>query len=104
MGTSESKENRTLGVAMISPDLKVLAINHRMKEWYPALDIGEHPLCYRVFRFPPREKACRNCPVVKTLEDGQSHESEMEISTPEGVRNFRIVAPPLTASDGRITQ
>jgi two-component system, sensor histidine kinase and response regulator len=104
MALSESKENREIGIAMISPDMRVLAINHQFQKWYPAPDIEEHPLCYKTFRFHQRESPCRNCPVVKTLEDGQSHESEIQISSPEGIRHLRVVSTPLTAfSDGRIT-
>ncbi|OPY90903.1 MAG: Signal transduction histidine-protein kinase BarA [Syntrophus sp. PtaU1.Bin208] len=104
MLSSEGRENHTLGVAMISPDLKVLAINNRFREWYPALDIEAQPPCYLAFRFHQREEACRNCPVVKTLEDGQSHEAKMEVWAPDGARFFHIVSTPLiSTSDGKIT-
>jgi len=104
MVSSEIEAKHTLGVAMISPDLKVLAINRRFQEWYPELDIEEHPHCYKAFRDHQRETPCRNCPTVKTFEDGQSHESEMDFSAPDGIRHLRIISTPLTAtSDGRVT-
>lgn len=57
MDASERKENRKVGVAMISPDLEVLAVNRRMQEWYPALDLAKRPLCYRAFDTPLRAEA-----------------------------------------------
>ena len=104
MISSDVKEERTFGVAMLSPDLKVLAINNRFREWFPALKIEDQPLCYKVFRFHPREGSCPNCPVLKTLEDGQSHEAKMEVWSPDGIRILHVVSTPLaSSSDGRVT-
>jgi PAS domain S-box-containing protein len=103
MDASERKENRKVGVAMISPDLEVLAVNRRMQEWFPALDLAKRPLCYRAFDTPLRDEACGNCTIFKTMEDGQSHEAEMERPTPDGIRQYRIVLTPLLSSDGGVT-
>jgi len=93
----------SVGVVMISPELEVLAINHRIQKWFPALNVEERPLCYRAFNAPPRSEACAFCPILKTLKDGKLHEVEMEKTTPDGIRHYRIVSTPITDSDGRIT-
>jgi PAS domain S-box-containing protein len=102
MDTSKCKENRTLGAVIISPDMKVLAINPRTRYHFPMLDLTEQPYCYQVFHDPPRDVACENCPMLETLEDGLSHEAEMERSTPDGIVKFRVVTTPLIDPSGKI--
>jgi PAS domain S-box-containing protein len=96
-------DNVGAGVAMIGPDMEVLALNRRMREWFPAVDLEQRPLCHRAFNFVPSDHACPNCPTRMTLEDGQLHEGEMEKQTPDGTRYYRIVATPLTDLEGRVT-
>jgi PAS domain S-box-containing protein len=95
-------ENVGAGVAMIGPDMEVLALNRRMREWFRDTDLAQRPVCHRAFNFVPRDEACPNCPTRMTLEDGQMHEGEMEKPTPDGIRYYRIVSTPLTDSDGRV--
>jgi PAS domain S-box-containing protein len=40
--------------------------------------------------------------MLKTLEDGLSHEAEMERSTPDGIIKFRVITTPLVDSNGKI--
>ena len=72
LGESEAKmrsilDNIGIGVALISPKMEVLELNHRMREWFPAVDPGQRSICYRAFNDPPREAVCDNCPTQKTL-------------------------------------
>jgi hypothetical protein len=40
--------------------------------------------------------------MLKTLEDGLSHEAEMERATPDGIVKFRVVTTPLIDPNGKI--
>lgn len=84
-----------IGVALISPAMEILTLNNQMKRWYPHIDPLEQPLCYRSFNDPPRQGVCSYCPTVKTIDDGEVHESIT--LTPAGgeIRNYRIVSSPI---------
>ncbi len=95
-------DNIGIGVALISPDMEILALNNQMRTWFPNIDTQERPLCYKSFNDPPGEHLCSYCPTRKTLEDGCVHESITE--TPAGKRtvNYRIVSSPIESEDGNI--
>ncbi|NLI16979.1 MAG: PAS domain S-box protein [candidate division Zixibacteria bacterium] len=94
--------NINIGVALISPKMEILALNKQMKEWYPHLNVGMRPICYKSFNTPPRESICEYCPTAKTLTDGLVHESITETPTENGVRNYRVVASPIKDSSGNV--
>jgi PAS domain S-box-containing protein len=95
-------DNIGIGVALISPQMEILALNSRMRMWNPTVDPSTRPLCYRAFNDPPRDGICTYCPTDKTLQDGQVHESVSETPTAGGTVNYRIVASPILDKDGRI--
>ena len=108
LGESEAKtrsilDNIGIGVALISPKMEVLELNHRMREWFPAVDPGQRPICYRAFNDPPREAVCDNCPTHKTLQDGLVHEATTQTPRAGGVRNYRIVSSPILNASGEVT-
>ena len=108
LGESEAKmrsilDNIGIGVALISPEMEVLELNHRMREWFPAVDPGQRPICYRAFNDPPREAVCDNCPTHKTLQDGLVHEATTQTPRAGGVRNYRIVSSPILNASGEVT-
>ena len=43
-------DNIGIGVALISPGMEILELNHRMREWFPAADPGRRLICYRTFK------------------------------------------------------
>lgn len=96
-------DNIGIGISLLSPDLEVLAVNSRMKQWFPDLDIMGMPLCYEAFHKPAHTEACSFCPVVTTLKDGKSHESIGEVVRPDGTRSFRLVSSPILDDQGNVT-
>ena len=94
-------DNIGLGVAMISPDMEVLELNRRMREWFPSLEVDQHPLCYLSLRQPPRDEICENCPVCRTLKDGRVHEITIQTAPPGGVRHMRVISSPIVDAAGR---
>jgi len=96
-------DNVGIGISLISPDMEILALNRQMRDWFPGIDVAQKPVCHRAFNDPPRDSVCPWCPTVKTLQDGQVHESVTETPAAGGVRHFRIVSSPVLDRDGRVT-
>ena len=59
--------------------LRLQAVNRRFKE-----DFGEGRgfCCYQVYK--RQDCQCENCPVVRTFQDGKSHQSEMVVTSSSG--------------------
>ncbi|HNV87108.1 MAG TPA: PAS domain S-box protein [Candidatus Omnitrophota bacterium] len=91
-----------MGMTIISPQMEILALNKRMKEWFPSIDVTKKPVCYQSFNVPPRESLCSYCPTAKTLHDGQFHETIAETPAGQRVRNYRIISSPVKDSSGRV--
>ncbi|MFC1707728.1 PAS domain-containing protein [Planctomycetota bacterium] len=72
-------------------DLRIVEVNEPFRRDFGEA-IGEH--CYRAYKH--RETPCPNCPVLKTLEDGQTHTSEETVVTKEGeTAHVVVTATPL---------
>lgn len=95
-------DNVEIGVSLISPDMEILELNRRMREWFPAVDPALHPICYRAFNDPPRQARCDYCPTSRTLQDGLVHETTTETPGGGAVRNFRVVSSPILSATGDI--
>lgn len=88
-------DNVGLGIAVMSVDMKVLAINRQMEKYYPEVDFSAKPVCYKIFNNPPRETPCTYCPTLQTLKDGNVHEAETETPTGDQIVNYRLVSSPI---------
>ncbi len=95
-------ENIGVGVAMIDPTMRILTLNRQMRNWYPGINPSMKPLCYEAFNDPPAKEICPYCPTIRTLRDGQIHEAVTDTPSGEGVKHFRIIATPITDSEGRV--
>jgi PAS domain S-box-containing protein len=95
-------DNVSIGVALISPNMQVLALNRQMRAWFPGADMSQKPICYKAFNNPPGESICSYCPTHKTLQDGQIHESITATPANGQIINYRVVSSPLTDKDGKI--
>ena len=87
-------------ITVQEPTFKIAASNRRFKEDFGE-DTGSH--CYRVYKH--RSEPCDDCPVAKTFEDGQSHQSEMIVTAKTGEQyNVLINTAPIFNTAGRIVQ
>ncbi len=105
--TSEEKIRQTLdnigiGVALISPGMKILEMNRQMRTWFPQIAMDSQPVCFEVFHTPAKTRPCGNCPTVKALGDGQIHEATVETSIRGAIRKYRLVATPIHDSSGKV--
>jgi PAS domain S-box-containing protein len=88
-------DNLAIGIALISPDMEILTLNHQMKQWFPHIDPKQRPLCFRSFFRHPREEVCDFCPTIQTLQGGGVHEAVIERTLGGKVRYYRLVASPV---------
>ena len=96
-------DNINIGVSLISPEMTVLELNRKMCEWFPDVDVGQRPVCYRVFTDPGGMAACPDCPAVKTLQDGRVHEGVREHLRKGKTYTYRMVSSPVHNTAGRVT-
>lgn len=95
-------DNIAIGVALISPNMEILALNNKIKEWFPEIDPQKRPLCYRSFNDPPREEVCSYCPTIKTLLDGKVHEAITDTPAGDKRKNYRIISSPIKDEQGEV--
>jgi PAS domain S-box-containing protein len=95
-------DTAVIGITMISPQMEVLSVNNRFKQWIPHVDVSMRPTCYKVFNDPPRDDICSYCPVVKTFGDGEVHEAVTETPTGRGIRNYHVVSSPVFDAEGKV--
>ncbi len=78
---------------------QLTATNRRFKEDF---DVEIGAFCHEVYKH--RGEPCPNCPVAKTFEDGQSHQTEMVVTAKTGEQyNVLIWTAPLRNPAGEIT-
>jgi len=95
-------DNINVGIALISRNMEILALNNQMKKWYPDIDISQKPICYKSFNKPSINDLCPDCPVCITLNDGEVHESVLDRIADNKVRNYRVISSPLKDKKGKI--
>ncbi|MDP3786109.1 MAG: diguanylate cyclase [Candidatus Omnitrophota bacterium] len=91
-----------VGVAIISSKMEVLALNKVTKKWFPNINVGERPICYKSFNIPPRDEICEYCPTIKTLRDGKVHEAITETPAGDKIINYRLVSSPVRDEKGNV--
>jgi PAS domain S-box-containing protein len=80
-------------------ELNIIEANRRFKE-----DFGFTPgkACFEAYKH--RLDPCKECPILKTFEDGQSHQAETVVTARNGEHyNILIWTAPLTDAEGRVT-
>ena len=96
-------DNLNLGVALISPDMELLAVNRLLQQIFPEIDCAQKPLCYESFHPEEAKKICDGCPTVKTLADGQPHERIAERTTEDNqVVHYKLSSSPVLDEDGQV--
>lgn len=95
-------DNVEVGIALISPAMKILSLNRQMKKWFPLIDDSAQPICYAFFNNPPRESVCSYCPTHKTLRDGKVHRAITHTPSGGKVRRFKIISSPLRNKRGDV--
>lgn len=95
-------ENIGTGISVISPDMKIMALNGQMKRWFPGIDVSKGPVCHETFNSPPRKDICSYCPTCKTFADGQTHEAITDTPAGDGIKNYRVISSPIKNAGGNV--
>jgi PAS domain S-box-containing protein len=90
------------GICLISPDMEILSLNRKMKEWFPDAEASHDRHCHAVFNHPPLDKPCGYCPVVKTFQSGLVHDAVTDTPTIDGIRHYRVVASPVRGPNDEV--
>ncbi|MBR9981859.1 MAG: response regulator, partial [Desulfatitalea sp.] len=95
-------ENIGIGVALISPQMTILEMNPKMRQWVPedAIEQGLH--CYQFQGAKDKRQPCRGCPVFQTLSDGLVHEAVIQRREGQRERSLRIVSSPIRDNAGQV--
>ena len=96
-------DNITSGVVLIDPDMKILAYNKKMREWFPDLAAADKQFCYQLISNAGQFEPCSSCPVLKSLDDGESHELHTQYTVGKKHCFFRIVTSPIKDATGKVT-
>jgi signal transduction histidine kinase/FixJ family two-component response regulator len=81
-------------------DLRITAANQRFTSEFSG-DIGNH--CYQAYK--QRSSPCPECPVESTFEDGQPHQSEMQVTAKNGDQcHLFIATAPILDDQGKVGQ
>ncbi len=95
-------EHIGIGVALISPQMRIVELNPQMRTWFPEVRPEEQPFCYQVFSDPPGKAICDRCPTYATLHDGRVHEFIRKVRTDGVERTFRLIASPIRDPQGQV--
>jgi PAS domain-containing protein/two-component sensor histidine kinase len=95
-------DNLRVGIALISPEMRVLSLNAHMQSCNPDRDFSHQPLCYESFNDPPRSEVCSYCPAFRSFQDGQVHEVITETPYYGKIRNYRLQASPVKNEKGEV--
>ncbi len=92
-------DGTSYGLALITADFHVVEANSMIKQWFPSADFSSPRICYRCF-YGDSESICKNCPAVKSFEDGEKHTEFIE--SKDGRLVYKVSATPLKGPDGNI--
>lgn len=91
-------ESGNYGIALLTPDLRVVEVNNKMLEWFPNIDVEASPLCYQSFSC--HSGPCPECPAVFTIREGKKSQAQIRYQSDKGLASFNISSSPLKGPEG----
>ncbi|NCC72514.1 MAG: PAS domain S-box protein [Sphingobacteriia bacterium] len=93
----------SIGVVMISPELKVLEVNRKIKQWFPDITISDNPYCFEALNDTGTFNGpCSNCQILRVFEEGKSFVCTQNRITASGERCFKITSNPMKDHPGKV--
>lgn len=87
-------------LTVVDRSFQIIAANNRFQQDF---DHKSGSYCYNAFK--KRDTPCDQCPVMKTFQDGNSHQNEMEVvSKTNEIYQLLIETAPIKDATGNITQ
>lgn len=95
-------ENTEYGLALITPDYRVVEVNHKMREWFPETEIGAVPLCYTCL-YHKGASPCPGCPAADCIREGKKTAAIIEVPAGQAeTRLYGVNCTPLKGTDGTV--
>ncbi len=95
--------NLTLGVILISPEMKVLEINETITKWFPNLNSDNNKYCFDYFSSKQNSKICEDCKINQVFQEKKTHQSIRLINTETGEKTFNIIISPLFDNNNNVS-
>jgi PAS domain S-box-containing protein len=84
--------NISLGVVMISPEMRILEKNSNIENWFSKKNVS---FCYELFNADKEHTYCAECQLQKVIETAERIEITKQRMTLNGIRDFKIISNPL---------
>ncbi|GBC79582.1 Autoinducer 2 sensor kinase/phosphatase LuxQ [bacterium HR09] len=95
-------DNLPVGVALIGPQLEVLAVNRTLRSWLPPAPANQEATPPELLRLLGLDRARDACPAAQAFGDGQQHSLQIPVTTSLGERVLRLTAVPVSDDDGKV--
>lgn len=92
-----------IGICILNRNFQIIYANKKMKEYFPNIIENSGLICYETFNKPARNEPCIYCPCVKTLEDGDIHDTITETPSGKSIRYFALQSSPIKNNDNEVT-
>ncbi|MDI6691859.1 MAG: PAS domain S-box protein [Anaerosomatales bacterium] len=88
--------------AIVAPDMRILAANRVVREWFPGVDFTQGPSCHVLHGASEPGSVCAGCPVRSVFDDGRPRVHEIETVTALGERALVISTAPILGDNGMV--
>lgn len=95
-------DNISIGIAMVDKQMRVIALNRQMREWFPHVNTDDNPSCYQVLRGDNQDSICSYCPANQSFIDRKVHEVIIDSMINDKVVTYRILSCPIVNSEGEV--
>lgn len=95
-------ENLHIGIAVINPQMEIVAFNRFFRKIYPRVQPGMKQVCRGMCDARDGTGKCQDCPCAKTFQDGSVHEVVKENQVDDRLHSYRIVSCPIKDGQGQV--
>ncbi|MCX7833543.1 MAG: PAS domain S-box protein [Ignavibacteria bacterium] len=91
-----------IGISVLDKEFRIVFANKKMKDYFPHIIENSDMICYKTYNDPPRDAPCIYCPCIKTLEDGEIHETITETPSGDKLRYFLLRSTPIKDNNNEV--
>ncbi len=92
--------NLHLGVVLVTPEMRIIEVNRKMRNWFPAAQNGVS--CFESIRIPASDTVCSGCRVTECFKTGQTFEVKKDLVTVDGMKDFMVTISPILSNSNTI--
>jgi signal transduction histidine kinase/ActR/RegA family two-component response regulator len=95
-------DNLSIGVVMISPEMKIIEMNKIIDKWFPHNREKLDLFCYEKLNLVNNTAICSDCQTIKAFDTGLQQQTVIKRSAHTGQYIFKMVSTPLVDDKGKI--